>query len=56
MHGTSRVVYSQSFVSGKTSAVDQYGTEHHVAGLIRGHRKKARAAPIAMRQRMLDGS
>ena len=32
--GTSRVVYSQSFVSGNTSAVDQYGHGTHVAGLI----------------------
>src|SRR5208283_2244878 len=30
--GTSRVVYSQSFVSGNTSAVDQFGHGTHVAG------------------------
>jgi serine protease AprX len=34
--GTSRVVYSQSFVFGNTSAVDQFGHGTHVAGLIGG--------------------
>src|SRR5580692_7966358 len=32
----SRVVYQQSFVSGNTSASDQYGHGTHVAGLIAG--------------------
>ncbi len=35
--GVSRVVYSQSFVSGNTSAVDQFGHGTHVAGLIGGN-------------------
>jgi len=41
--GTSRVVYSQSFVSGNTSAVDQYGHGTHVAGLT-GPPEKSSAA------------
>ncbi len=35
--GASRVVYSQSFVPGNTSAVDQYGHGTHVAGLVGGN-------------------
>ena len=35
-NGNTRVVYSQSFVSGNSSAVDQYGHGTHVAGLIGG--------------------
>jgi len=34
--GTSRVVYSQSFVSGDTTTSDKYGHGTHVAGLIGG--------------------
>jgi serine protease AprX len=36
-NGVSRVVYSQSFVSGNTSAVDQFGHGTHVAGLVGGN-------------------
>jgi serine protease AprX len=35
-NGVSRVVYSQSFVAGNSSPVDQYGHGTHVAGLIGG--------------------
>src|ERR1022692_1493995 len=34
--GLSRVVYNQSFVSGTSSASDQYGHGTHIAGLIAG--------------------
>jgi serine protease AprX len=34
--GTSRVVYSQSFVAGDTTTADKYGHGTHVAGLIGG--------------------
>jgi serine protease AprX len=42
--GASRVVYSQSFVSGNTSAVDQFGHGTHVAGLIGGNGSSSGAA------------
>src|SRR5438270_1578482 len=35
--GLSRVVYSQSFVPGTSSAADQYGHGTHIAGLIAGN-------------------
>ena len=35
-NGTSRVVYSQSFVSGDTTTNDKYGHGTHVSGLIAG--------------------
>jgi serine protease AprX len=35
--GASRIVYSQSFVTGNTSTSDQYGHGTHVAGLIGGN-------------------
>ena len=36
-YGPSRVIYSQSFVAGNSSPVDQFGHGTHVAGLIGGN-------------------
>lgn len=42
--GTSRVVYSQSFVAGDTTTSDKYGHGTHVAGLIGGTGKSSGTA------------